>query len=188
MPNKNQSSTRSTAHIQFPQGHVNETRRTQTKQKTAAAFTSKSARTRGFGFTRYNNKKAEHTVCETGKGKNPLPAAGTGIIKYYLIATKINQQLKSNQIHGLSFSSLMLFFRLYFRSPYKNSISVQVTCKLLEKSHLLHQRKERSQQISWLLLYFWFLSFFVFKTQIWVLWKQYYILVHSRHMLPPKIS
>lgn len=82
----------------------------------------------------------------------------------------------------------MLFYRLYFRSPYKNSISVQVTCKLLEKSHLLHQRKERSQQISWLLLYFWFLSFFVFKTQIWVLWKQYYILVHSRHMLPPKIS
>lgn len=95
MPNKNQSSTRSTAHTQFPQGHVNETRRTQTKQKTAAAFTSKSARTRGFGFARYNNTKAEHTVCETGKGKKPLPAAGTGIIKYYLIATIINQ-LKPN--------------------------------------------------------------------------------------------
>lgn len=42
-----------------------------------------------------NNKKAEHTVCETGKGKKPLPAAGTGIIKYYLIATKTNQ-LKPN--------------------------------------------------------------------------------------------
>lgn len=41
------------------------------------------------------NKKAEHTVCEAGKGKKPLPAAGTGTIKYYLIATKINQ-LKPN--------------------------------------------------------------------------------------------
>lgn len=64
-------------------------------RKQLPLFTSKSARTRGFGFTRYNNKKAEHTVCETGKGKKPLPAAGTGIIKYYLIATKINQ-LKPN--------------------------------------------------------------------------------------------